>query len=295
MSKLLRTWGLRALVVLAAALLVLFLTAQPAAQPLFLEKHNGRPLVIAHKGGDGLAPGNTLEAFACGLQEGADILETDARLTADGHVVLFHDATVEDTTEGTGRVEEMTLAELKKLNVAHHWTPPGKTVTGSREEALRAPTLEEALTAFPEARFNIDMKTHSEEMALELYQVVDRTNAVDRVLVTSFDDATVQSFRELLPSAASSLASNEVRLFFGLQLLHLEHLYTPPAAAAQVPEYEGSLHVVTPRFIRAAHSRGLQVHVWTINDRATMKRLLAMGVDGIVTDYPNVLRKLVSE
>jgi len=292
MFRLVRRYGLWALAIIVLVVIGLTLRAQPVAQPAFLDKRGGCPLILAHKGGDGLAPGNTLAAFTRGLQEGADILETDARLTADGYVVLFHDETVDATTDGTGKVADLTLAELQKLDAGYDWSPDGGTSYPFRGKGLRIVTLEEALQAFPDARFNIDMKTHTQQMVKAVAEVVQRTGAQNRVLVTSFDATTARAFRSLMPGIPSSLADDEAKLFFGLQLLHLTMVYSPPAAAAQVPEYQGSLRVVTPHFVEAAHSRGMQVHVWTVNDQADMRRLLDMGVDGIVTDYPDVLANI---
>ncbi len=283
--------GLTFFLIIAAV--ILLTVAHPATQPAFLSKTADRPLIIAHKGGDGLVPGNTLQAFVRGVEEGSDILETDARLTADGQVVLFHDARLDDLTDGVGSVEASTLAELGTLDAAYNWTPNSGETYPYRGKGLRIPTLEEALMELPNARFNIDMKTHTPEMVEALARVIEATGAQQRVLVTSFDDATVKAFRERMPAVASSLASNEVRLLWGLQLLRLQRLYSPPAPAVQVPEYEGSLRVVSQHFVAAAQSRGMQVHVWTVNDPAAMRRLLELGVDGIITDYPNVLREVI--
>ncbi len=292
MKSLLRRVALWVLGLLVLALVIGFTTAHPIDAPVFLDKDHGF-LIIAHKGGEGLAPGNTIEAFARGLMEGADILETDARLTADGHVVLFHDDSVEGQTDGSGRVEDLTLAEIRSLDAGYWWTDDKGSSYPYRGKGHKVPTLAEALAAFPGARFNVDMKTHSQEMVAAMVETIRASEAENRVLITSFDAETAQAFRREMPEVASSCGSSEVQVFYAMQLLRLTRFYTPPAAALQVPEYEGSIHVVTSSFIGAAHSRGMQVHVWTVNDEETMRRLIDLGVDGIVTDYPERLRAIL--
>ncbi len=248
---------------------------------------------IAHRGGEALAPENTLVALERGLIEGADILEIDVHLTKDGEVVLFHDEYVDRVTDGKGRIEDLTLAEVKELDAGYFFTRDGGQTYPYRGQGVEIALLTEVFAAFPEAKFSIEMKTYSQEMVEALVDIIKEYQMEDRVLVASFDDKTIKSFRKLMPEVPTSMAEREVLIFYIVQLLHLEFLYTPPAEAAQVPEYSGSIHVVTPRFLEAAHNRGMKVSVWTVNEEEDMHRLKDLGVDGLITDYPNRLNELL--
>ncbi|HHT28284.1 MAG TPA: phosphatase PAP2 family protein [Firmicutes bacterium] len=251
-------------------------------------------LVLGHKGADGLAPGNTLAAFGAALQAGADIIECDVRLTADGHLVVFHDATVDAITDGTGAVRSYTLAELQKLDAAYNYTLDGVSYP-FRGQDYHIPTLAAALAAYPETRFNIDMKDHDEHVPQALLEVLDEAGARDRVIVASFDGQTIRRFRKLAPDVATSLAQDEVTRLFIMARLGIGNMYKPPAKYIQVPERQGPLQIVTPSFVDLVHSLGMSIQVWTVNDRTSMYRLIDAGVDGIVTDYPDKLREVLRD
>jgi glycerophosphoryl diester phosphodiesterase len=249
-------------------------------------------LVLGHKGADGLLPGNTLSAFGRALQVGADIIECDVRATADGHLVVFHDANVDNVTNGTGAVKSFTLAQLQKLDAGYNYTVDGESYP-YRGQNLRIPTLAEALAAYPTARFNIDMKDHAEHIPQALLDVLDEAGARERVIVGSFDGPTIRRFRKLAPNVATSLAQDEVTRLFIMARLGIGNMYKSPARYIQVPERSGLLQIITPSFVDLIHSLGMSVHVWTVNDRTSMFRLLEAGVDGIVTDYPDKLREVL--
>jgi glycerophosphoryl diester phosphodiesterase len=272
-----------------------FSTGAPAAERAFFKEGARRPLVIAHRGGAGLWPENTLYAFERAARAGVDVIETDAHLTADGAVVLIHDATVERTTDGAGRVAQMTLAELKRLDAGHRWTADGGRTFPFRGLGLTVPTLEEAFAGAAGLRFNIEPKQDSDELVNALCRVTRERGMAERVVVASFRQGTVEKFRRACPEVATAASTSEASSFLAMYKAGLAASYSPPMQALQVPEYAAGMHVLTPDFVAAAHGRNLQVHAWTVNQVEDMRRLLAAGVDGIMTDYPDRLLELLQK
>ncbi|MCL4868087.1 MAG: glycerophosphodiester phosphodiesterase [Anaerolineae bacterium] len=252
-------------------------------------------LVIAHQGGEHLRPDNTLPAFQNAYDLGADVLELDIHSTADGHLVVIHDATVDRTTNGSGRVNDLTLAQIKTLDAAYQWPHNRENPTDFpyRDQGITVPTLEEIFQTFPRARINIEIKQHQPPITGPLCDLIQQYNKEEEVLVVSFNDETIKAFRESCPGVATGAASNETRLFFGLNTAFLGATYQPSMEAFQVPEYFGSIHVLTGRFVRGAHRQNIQVHVWTIDDPAEMRRFIDLGVNGIITNRPDLLLELL--
>ncbi len=250
-----------------------------------------RPLVIAHRGGAGLWPENTLYAFEHAVKLGVDVLEMDVQSTKDGELVVIHDETVDRTTNGTGRVEELTLAEIQNLDAGYTWTPDDGATYPFRGQGLRIPTLAEVLAAFPEVRMNIEIKQRP--VAAPLCRMLRDHGMAERVLIAAFDAGTMSRFRRLCPEVATAVAEKEIRTFYGLNLAHLGRFYRPPAEALQIPEYHGDRRVLTRPFIRAAHGRNMEVHVWVVNDVNDMRRMVDLGADGIITDYPDRLQAVL--
>ncbi|MGW8318987.1 MAG: glycerophosphodiester phosphodiesterase [Candidatus Promineifilaceae bacterium] len=281
------------LLVLAAAYAVLALLADPAADYPYFTDLPSRPLVIAHQGGDGLWPGDTMAAFVGASELGVDVLEMDMHSTADGVLVMMHDATVDRTTDGSGAIQDFTLEELKQLDAGYDWTPDGGQTFPYRGLGISVPTLDEVFTAFPDWKMNIEIKQAEPSIAGPFCDKIREYGVVDKVLVASFRQDALDEFRQVCPEVATSAGEGEVRTFFILNKLFLEPLYSPPAQAFQVPEYSGSLHVLTHRFVDGAHSRNLDVHAWTINEEADMQRMIDLGLDGIITDYPDRLLALL--
>ncbi len=268
-------------------------SARPAANHPFFAAEAPRTQVIAHRGGAGVRPENTLAAFSHAVEIGADVLEMDVQRTADGAIVCMHDRTVERTTNGSGRVDSMTLGELQKLDAGYHWSRDGGRIHPFRGTGIRVPTLEEVFRRFPTARMNIEMKYGGPTLAQSLCALVRRAGMSRRVLVASMDEAAVAAFRQACPEVATSMTRGEAQLFFGMQLVSLDATYTPPVRALQIPDRLGGEVIATAGFIAAAHRRNLKVHVWTVNDIARMKELIRLGIDGIITDRPDELVPLV--
>jgi glycerophosphoryl diester phosphodiesterase len=251
-------------------------------------------LVIAHRGGRSLGPENTLYTFQRAVDLGVDVLEMDVHRTKDGQLVVLHDATLDRTTNGTGPVDRYTLPELKKLDAAYHWSPDNGKSFPLRGRGLSIPALSEVLEAFPQMRLNIEIKDAGQTELISFCRLIHDSGMSQKVMVASFDSGALRKFRSACPGIATSAGASEVMLFYALQKMHLESIYSPAALALQVPLTYGSLRVVTKRFVEAAHARNLKVHVWTVNGVDEMQKLLQLGVDGIMTDYPRRLLELTT-
>jgi len=252
------------------------------------------PTNFAHRGASARAPENTLEAFRVAVEAGAGGLELDVHMTLDKEIVVIHDATVDRTTNGSGAVAEMTLEELRTFDAGYRFSPDGGHTHPYRGRGVRVPTLAQVYEEFPVTSVNIDIKEAqpgAEEAVLRVMR-----DAGERSLVVSDDHAVVRRFRKVSEGRISTGASRlEIGAFYLLSRLRLEWLARPAYDALQVPvEHEGTT-LVTPRFLEAAHSRGVRVDVWTINDPGEMRRLLDLGVDVIMTDDPGTLADLLQE
>lgn len=259
----------------------------------FKQDAPGRPLVIAHRGGAGLWPENTLHAFVRAAALGVDVIETDVRSTADGEIVVIHDESVGRTTNGAGRVGALSLAELKRLDAAHRWSPDGGRSFPLRGRGVTVPTLREVFEALPDMRFNIEPKTRETSLAAPLCRLIREHGMAGRVMVGAFSDSALEQFRRECPEVATSASTSEVASFLAMQRSGLGNAYSPPMQALQVPEWAGALRVLTGDFVEAAHARNLRVHAWTVNSEEDMRRLIGLGVDGVMTDYPDLLLKVL--
>ena len=280
---------------LVAVLLVLYiimaLLAQPAADRPFFD-HEGF-MVIAHQGGEELRPSNTMAAFQHAVDLGVDVLEMDVHSTSDGVLVLMHDDTVDRTTDGSGAIEAMTLVEIKQLDAGHYWTNDDGQTYPYRGQGITVPTLEELFIAFPDMPMNIEIKQKEPSIVTPFCQLLSKYDMLNKVLIASFYSETMIEFREKCPGVATSMVETEIRFFYGFNLAFLGRLYEPPGEAFQVPEYSGGTKVITERFVRGAQQRNMAVHVWTVDDPADMQRFIDIGVDGIITDRPDLLLALL--
>ena len=258
------------------------------------------PLNFAHRGASARAPENTLEAFRMAVEAGAGGLEIDVHMARDGEIVVIHDATVDRTTDGSGAVAGMTLQELKGLDAGYRFSLDGGLTFPYRNRGVRIPTLAEVYEEFPSARVNADIKEARAGTEEAVLRVIKRAGAEARTLVASNDHAVVRRFRRVsggrIPTAASR---REIVAFYLMSRPRLEALLEalgrPAYDALQVPVEHKGIKLVTPRFLRAAHARGVRVDVWTINAPGEMRRLLDLGVDLIMTDRPETLASVLEE
>jgi glycerophosphoryl diester phosphodiesterase len=269
--------------------------AQSATDIPFAEKIQRRPLVMAHRGGAGLWPENAMYGFERAVALGVDVLETEIHSTADSILVLMHDSTVDRTTNGSGPISAFTLEELKTLDAGYNWTSDGGQTFPLRGSGITVPTLEELFTALPTVRINIDIKQEKPSLVASLCKTIRTFDMVDKVMVASFSSKVLKTFRRGCPEVTTSAGAGEIALFFVMNLVFLGALYKPACQAFQVPEYSRGLRVLTKRFVKTAHGLNLAVHAWTINETTDMQRLLELGVDGIITDYPDRLISLLRE
>jgi glycerophosphoryl diester phosphodiesterase len=250
---------------------------------------------FAHRGGAALAPENTLEAFRGGLAAGCQWIETDVHMTRDGEIVTFHDHTLDRTTNGHGPICELSLAELRRLDAGYHFSPDGRSFP-FRGKGVTVPTLAEVLALDPEVRVNLEIKQAQPPMVHALWRFIEDHGVHDRVLVASEDARVVREFRNLARgSVATSGGKQEVFGFWLAVQLGVSDRLPIEYDALQVPTEFRRLPVVTPAFVEAAHRRGLQVHVWTIDSVNQMRSLVDVGVDGIMTDQPARLTALIRE
>jgi len=252
-------------------------------------------LVIAHRGGRSLGPENTIYTFKRALDLGVDVLEMDLQITGDDALVILHDRKVNRTTNGKGSVEDFTLAELKKLDAGFGWSPDGSNTFPLRNKGITVPTLAEVFQAFPDARMNIEIKSSQVNTIQDLCRVIRDHGMTEKVMIACFDSGKLGEFRSICPEVATSAGASEAVMFYWLQRVQLEPAYSPSAQALQIPQAYRDRRITTRRFLNAAHARNMRVHVWTVNDTESMQRLIDLGVDGIMTDYPdrlvNVLKK----
>jgi glycerophosphoryl diester phosphodiesterase len=282
-----------ALLVLLAIATHLLLDALLAPLPTPAFWAGPAPRVIAHRGGRGLWPENTLLAFERAAALGVDVLEMDLRRTRDGEIVVLHDETVDRTTDGQGAVAAMSIADIKPLDAGYRWTADNGATYPFRGRGVSIPSLREVLEALPGSRLNLEIKPGDPSMAGPLCDLLTARGAQLRVAVVSVEQAAIDAFRTACPAIATAASKDEVVWFVRLSKLWLHPLYRPPAHALQIPERVGNFEVLTPGLMRDARRLNLKVEVWTVNDPNDMQRLLAMGVHGIMTDFPDRLLRLL--
>lgn len=291
-----RKWILAALVVGIAGVLAVAVVRKGEARGPGKGLNGDWPTNFAHRGASLEAPENTLEAFRLAAGDGAEGLELDVHMTSDGHIVVIHDDTVDRTTDGLGSVHSMTLHELQRLDAGYRFAPGGEADHPYRDRGVRVPELGEVLREFPDHKVNVDIKEAQPGVEEALIRAIADVGAGDRTLVVSEIPDVLERFRELSGGEISTGASRrEIEVFYRLSLLRLEFLLRPPYDALQVPVRFGGYEIVTPRFLEAAHNRGVRVDVWTIDEPEEMRRLLNLGADVVMTNRPEVLEGVIRE
>lgn len=275
------------LLLLAIAIGVLALTSKPAQTAAVLSRFAEQPLVIAHRGGKGLWPENSLFAFERASAMGVDMLEMDLHLSSDGELVVIHDPTLDRTTNGEGPVAARSLAQLQALDAGYRWSADGGQSHPYRGQGVRIPTFTEVLERFPSIAKVIEIKVPDVGMEAQLCDTLTAHQQRDKVIVGSFYDRSLQLFREQCPGVATSAGPGSVRLLLALNWIGLGSVLSPSYQALQIPEAHSGLAIASRSLLQTASQRGLNVQLWTINEQPDMRRLLDLGADALITDYPD--------
>lgn len=291
-----KPYGKILLYLFSSLILILGITSifsKRAGESIFYTEDLSKTLVIAHQGGDGIWPGNTIFAFQNAVNMGVDVIETDIRQTKDGVLVVSHDENVNNKSNGVGLIVDLTFDELKKLDAAYNWSPQDGPSLPYRGQGITYPSLEEVFIAFPDMRFNIDMKQKDPPIYSALCDLIRQYGMQEKVVAASFSHQNITAFRELCPEVTTSGDETETRNFVFMNFAFLGRWYSPNFNVFQVPIKSSGITILTPHFVRAAHERNLRVDAWTIDDPDEMNRLMDMGVDGIITDRPDLLMELL--
>jgi len=255
--------------------------------------YGGTPHLIAHRGGSGLAPENTLAAFVDAVRRwGADMVELDVRATSDGHCVVMHDPTVDRTTDGRGDIAAMTLGQVRLLDAGYRFTGDGGETYPFRGRGVRVPTIDEVLDALPDTRIIVEVKHRDAQRPL--FEAIRRHGASHRVLAAGAHDRDRTLFAAYDgPVSASGDAMTRMYVW---HRLHLTRFWKPgQATSVQMPIEHWGHRIPSRRLVRELKRRGLTVHVWTVDDPDVMRQLLDWGVDGILSDRPDVLARVLNQ
>jgi len=246
-----------------------------------------RPLAIGHRGCAGEVPENTLASFARGVADGAVVIETDVHLTRDGVPILLHDDDVARVSDGHGPVRDLSFAQVRALDAGFRFTAPDGS-TPFRGAGLRFPSLEEALASLPGTRFNLELKEDRPGISERVLAVIRAADREELSLVTSGEDVLMAKLRAAVRATGARVAlgasTDDVARF--VRAAHEGGAPPRDAMALQIPAAFLGRPLVTPELVSAAHAHGIHVHVWTINEPREIAELIALGVDGVISDYP---------
>ena len=250
----------------------------------FFQQAQRAPEVIAHRGGGGEWPEETIYGCQKSLALGVDVLEIDVHKTLDGELVVMHNRTVDETTDGSGEIKDLTLDQIKQLNAAHLWKL-------EKQENTEVPTLEEIFQAFPEQRMNVEIKPKDSSLIARLSHLIEQYQMKDRILIASGWNSVLHDFRKECPDVATSASVLEIEEFEALSAI-FGFDYRPDTDAIQ---WHSKLivKIITKDFVDKAHELNLVVHAWTVNEPDEMRRMISLGVDGIITDYPSTLMRVL--
>ena len=231
--------------------------------------------ISAHRGGSIEAPENTLESFEYAIKMGCSYIETDVQLSADGIPYIFHDDDLNRLFKKDTIFNSLYSTEIEKLKLF---------------DSYQIPKLETALKKFPNTLFQIDIKT--DEVAIPTMRVIEALNAFDRICIASFNSNRLKTVKDMFPNTCLSMGPKEVlKLLLSSFGIYKKEIL---GDCLQIPIYKYGIKLVTNRFVKYVQSVGLKIHVWTINDADTMQKLINLGVDGIITDRPKLLKDLLS-
>lgn len=285
------------IIVFALLLVNFFPVNRVNDKPFFKSKH---PLVFAHQGGELIAPSNTVAAFSKAAKLGVDVLDTDLHITKDGYLVAIHDPSVDRTTNGHGKIAEMTLADIQKLDAGYHF----KDLEGNysyRGKGVYIPTAEELFQKFGDFRWSMEIKDDNpkgsyDEISRKLWALIEKYHMEDKIFISAFDQDILDTFNKYAKDqVAVSGGRQEVTKFVVFHKFFLRDLYQPKVDAFQLPLADSGFNLTDSKLINGAHRRGMKMIYWTIDDPKTMKELIDKGADGIQTNRPDLLMELVGK
>jgi glycerophosphoryl diester phosphodiesterase len=245
--------------------------------------------VIAHRGFSGKYPENTMLSFEKAAELPIDAIELDVHTTRDGRIVVLHDPTLERTTDRTGRVLDLTYEELKFVDAGYQFDPDGNGAYPFRGQGIKVPLLEDVFKRFPGMRFVVEIKQTMPSLEESLYRLIRKYRLSEHVIVASEHTEPLERFRAMNPLVATNLSREEAKSFYRMFRMHLSNFNKTEGDALQIPpQYRGEW-VITQEFVEAAKRKGLILHIWTVNNPDEMRRLIDVGVDGIISDFPDRL------
>lgn len=243
------------------------------------------PRVFAHRGASGRFPENTVAAFEAAIALGAPYLELDIHCSRDGEIVVHHDDDLRRTAGADQRISDLTLKELRAVDVAFNFTRDGQSFP-FRGRGIAVPTLRDVLSSFPQQRLIVEIKQQTPSLVTALLGLLRDTGATRRVLIASEHQTPLDEVRAAASGIPTNLSAREIGAFM-MALAPGAAPYHPSGDALQIPPEHLGWKLATPESVAAAHRLGLEVHVWTVNDPAEIRALLKMGVDGIISDFPD--------
>ncbi len=250
------------------------------------------PRLIAHRGGAGVRPENTIEAFTAAYQEGVRYFELDVHTSRDGVIVVCHDDDLRRTTDRNGVIRELDYVEIARADAGYGLQGEGEFPF--RGKAIRIPRLLDVLGLFSDAFFVIEIKQVKPSLTTALNAALTSTATRNRVLIASEHQQPLDEIRALAPELPTGFSGHEVRGFFAAMMAQMAG-YRRPADALQIPPSHGTMALATPSSVAAAHALGLEMHNWTVNEESEMRTLLEMGIDGIITDFPARLQTILAK
>lgn len=278
-------------VTVAATAIYMWPAPKPVAHVYFETAPTDRVEKIAHGGGLGHAPPNTILALELALAMGADVLEGDVQQAKDGVMVLRHDDTLDRTTDFTGLIADYTWSELASADAGARTLIDGQSYAG---RGIKIPRMDDALARFPNTRWVLEIKNDTPAAAIAMCATIRDAGAETRVLVASFHDEAMAQFRAACPGVATSMSSREVRHFVIAARLGVSRFIETPAVAMQLPVSADGIDLTHPRIVAAAKARGIRLQYWTINDPEAMRHLMVLGADGLITDYVDRVDQVIA-
>lgn len=253
------------------------------------------PRLLSHRGMPHEYPENTMISFDHAAEFGVDVIETDTHLTKDNEFVICHDADISRVSNGSGKIEDYNLAELKGFDAGYKFTSDGGQTFPFRGKGITFMSVREVLEKFPNQRFNIDLKDNNPDQVALWADLITEYDAVNRVLTASQFTANLKLVRNAFPEMATSFSAGEVFRYYIRNKLGMVKGMHFEGSALQVPVRMAGLRIISEKSIKNAHRKGYKLHVWTINDQKTMRDLFEMGVDAIFTDRPRLLKEVITE